>query len=107
MNEFVRKTTDEMITVMLEEKNGKKIQARCVPDGEWVDVQFPCGWNWVHFDYRVKPVEPRKIWVRIYCDGTMTAHSDKIMRDIVTSLGLSYGEFIELTPEIKVKLGLP
>jgi len=81
MDEFVRKTTDEMIAVMQAEKSGKTIQEKHLDKAEWVDVQFPCGWNWVSYDYRVKPVEPRRtLWLGV--------------------------EYIELTPEVRKALNL-
>lgn len=52
-------TLDDMIAVMQAAKDGKQIQCRqrkvshCSPQ-EWIGYEPPY-WNWVDFEYRVKP----------------------------------------------------
>ena len=60
---------DHMIAVMTAAKEGKTIQSRSLSyigiDGLWNDTRHPC-WNWAHSEYRVKPAEPRRIWLNGY-----------------------------------------
>ena len=60
---------DHMIAVMQAAKEGKAIQRRSRAhrdiDACWGDAPQP-SWNWTYFDYRVKPAEPRRIWVNWY-----------------------------------------
>lgn len=52
-------TTKEMAEVMLAYANGKQIQAKCViEERNWIDCEKP-KWDWTHYDYRVKPEEPK------------------------------------------------
>lgn len=61
--------TDHMIAVMQAAKEGKTIQCKFRAQGKdhWFDVAFP-SWDWATFDYRIKPKEPRRIWVNMYDD---------------------------------------
>ena len=63
---------DYMIAVMQAAKEGKAIQRRrrnhSAIDENWRDAPEQ-RWDWFTFDYRVKPVEPRRIWVNDYPDG--------------------------------------
>jgi len=98
------KTIDEMLAVMQAAKEGKEIQKRYLypsvsMTNEWVDFHIP-DWNWGIYDYRVKPVEPKR--VRLYvnekgCPSWIPNSTDKT---------LNISEFIELTPEVRSKLGL-
>lgn len=65
---------DHMIAVMQAAKEGKAIQRRHLHDTDecWRDSPDP-SWNWVQFDYRVKPEEPSRIWLNRY--PTMNFHS--------------------------------
>lgn len=55
-------TTDEMCEIMKASSEGKSIEVRHKndTDTDWTDITFPC-WNWVDYEYRVKPeaAEPR------------------------------------------------
>ena len=55
------KTISEKIAVMEAAAHGEKIECRFNMDTSWQDVKVPL-WNWVEFDYRVKP-KPQKFWV--------------------------------------------
>ena len=60
---------DHMIAVMQAAKEGKAIQRRHHHlhdiDVHWIDAPKP-SWNWTAFDYRVKPAEPRRVWLNFY-----------------------------------------
>ena len=60
---------DHMIAVMQAAKEGKAIQRRHRnrPDTDvyWEAVPKPF-WEWATFDYRIKPTEPRRIWLNWY-----------------------------------------
>ena len=60
---------DHMIAVMQAANEGKAIQRRHRThrniDGFWKDVRS-LHWNWTDFDYRVKPAEPRRVWLNLY-----------------------------------------
>ena len=60
---------DRMIAVMQAAKEGKAIQSRLRThrdiDEFWSYVLAP-SWDWSVFDYRVKPAEPRKVWMIMY-----------------------------------------
>ena len=71
---------DHMIAVMTAAKEGKAIQYRSRThrniDGFWRDAPNP-HWNWANIDYRVKPAEPRRIWVNMYDDHRGFAHPSR------------------------------
>ena len=69
---------DYMIAVMQAAKEGKEIQRRHLHgiDAPWIDTPKP-SWNWSTFDYRVKPAEPRRIWVNMYDDRRGFAHPSR------------------------------
>lgn len=60
---------DHIIAVTTAFKEGKEIQYRARgnrgTDENWCDAPSPI-WNWATYDYRVKPAEPRRIWVNLY-----------------------------------------
>ena len=55
-------TLEYMIDVMTRAKAGEQVQ---VSDhgGPWGDTTARPNWNWSGFNYRIKPREPRVIWV--------------------------------------------
>ncbi len=67
-------TVDEMIEVLQAFKAGKVIQFK--NGGTWDDLLEP-GWNFHDTKYRVKPKEPREIWVNEYRDGSVVAYASK------------------------------
>ena len=95
------KSTQEMIEVMQAAMEGKKVERQMLGcDVPWQEESPPL-WNWFVFDYRVKPVEPRQLTAVRYpsvgfCFPSLQAQPGD--GDTI--------EFIELTPEIKSKLGL-
>ena len=56
-------TTQEKIKVMLAFVNGEPLQIKNYSSGNWInfDGQEPL-WDWVDFDYRIKPT-PVECWV--------------------------------------------
>ena len=49
------KTIKEMIEVMQAYESGERIQVKDIADNtKWKEIEFP-GWNWIYYDYRVKP----------------------------------------------------
>ena len=60
---------DHMIAVLQAAKEGKAIQYRARgnrgTDENWGDAPRPI-WNWATYDYRVKPAEPRRVWLNFY-----------------------------------------
>lgn len=48
-------TTEEKIAVMQAYVDGKKIQAKTFGADNWMDCIVEPSWNWVVYDYRVKP----------------------------------------------------
>lgn len=49
------KSTKEMIEVMQAYESGERIQVKNIADNtKWKEIEFP-GWNWIYYDYRVKP----------------------------------------------------
>ena len=96
------KTLDEMISIMQAAKEGKEIQWRFVirtEDGWDACTPTTRMWDWFGCDYRVKPVEPRRIFVVTYSNGLLSKCIDD-------SPNFPSGEFIELTPEIRKALNL-
>ena len=101
------KTIQEMISVMQAAQEGKAIECTLLGKNEWSppDAFETWAWNWNEFDYRVKPESsaPNHLtFIRIHDTynflGPYMVHLAGDKRDTV--------EFIELTPEIKAKLGL-
>ena len=60
---------DYMISVLQAAKEGKAIQRRHRHlrgnDENWRDAPEQ-RWDWFTFDYRVKPAEPRRVWLNWY-----------------------------------------
>lgn len=49
--------TKECISMMIAFLSGSKIQCKrryVIPEADWVDTEEP-GWDFLHFDYRIKP----------------------------------------------------
>jgi len=75
--------TEEKIKVMQGYLDGKTVQINWNERGErnWSDLPergsgiHNIDWNWEHFDYRLKPNEPRVKWFGVFSDGSLTASS--------------------------------
>lgn len=106
------KSTDEMIAVM-EASKTKIIEFSKPGETEWLSCLSPPTWNWMQYDYRVKPQEPRRMFglennkrplVAAYPElSTAMRNFDEcsMLPNFATKI-----EFIELTPEIRERLGL-
>ena len=96
---------DDMISVLQSFKEGKKIQVRSLDPNVliWSECKEP-GWYFGDFDYRVKLVEPKFIYV---AESRLESLHDKYE-------GMAYGisddepgervKYIELTPEVRATL---
>jgi len=63
-------TLDYMIDVMTRAKAGEWVQERLTQQDVWVDVDTPY-WNWAVLNYRIKPREPRVIYVEAEDNGKL------------------------------------
>jgi len=80
--------TKHAIEVMQAYVDGKEVEclARRVSGDEWEKVVSPA-WNWIRYDYRIKP-EPREYYLNIYkeavtvfanrIDANVCAKSDRV-----------------------------
>ena len=59
-------THDEMIAVIQAHKEGKQIQYRRGENMQWLDCTPQ--WDFVLFDYRIKPAEPKNVKLLAYLD---------------------------------------
>ena len=93
---------DHMIAVMQAAKEGKAIQSRHLPhrdiDVHWKDSPRP-SWNWAMFDYRVKPAEPRRVWVNTYGNRMGFAYASREQAD--ANAGIYRVECVEFVEVVK------
>lgn len=93
-----RHETSKAVAVMQAFADGKQVEAAARRHGaqprNWMPATTPI-WDWVGYDYRIKP-EPRRIWAAIAPDGTLvTAISNKPVADFAHN----YSEFVEVIKE--------
>lgn len=97
------KTTKEKIEVMIATTLGKIIQARPLNESKgWYDISKP-SWNWYKCDYRIKPAEPKVIYVNEYGDIQILVYIGHITKEkalkrssaIATRTAVKYQEVIE------------
>jgi len=108
------KTLAEMISVMQAAQEGKAIQLKSSvhtgPWDDWCDVSTidALYWNWREFNYRVKPEtnNPRRVLISYGPNGDFKEGYWKNLPTVEQCIESGLVEFIELTPEIKAKLGL-
>ena len=95
---------DHMIAVMQAAKEGKAIQSRHHPHRDidvcWRDAPKP-SWDWATFDYRVKPAEPRRVWVNVYGDCRGFAHASREQADARARAGNYRVECVEFVEVVK------
>lgn len=95
---------DHMIAVMQAAKEGKAIQRRHRTyrdmDGFWNDADSQ-RWNWSTFDYRVKPAEPRKVWVNMYGNRMGFAYASREQADANADAGIYRVECVEFVEVVK------
>ena len=56
--------------VMIAFAEGKTIQSMRFANNviEWIDIQEPV-WDWIRFDYRIKPAEPKQVTLEAWIDS--------------------------------------
>lgn len=95
---------DHMIAVMTAAKEGKAIQRRhCTHrdiDRFWKDVRS-LHWNWATYDYRVKPAEPRRVWVNMYGSHSTVAYAFYSRQIADTHAGVERVECVEFVEVVK------
>lgn len=83
------KSAKEMIEVMQAYENGEQIQVKNIADNtKWKEIEFP-GWNWIYYDYRVKPkskyipfetAEEFLTALRKHGDGLIRIYNDEVLK---------------------------
>lgn len=63
------KTTKEKIEIMQAYERGEQIQIYYSDTDEWEDVESTLLWDWVNFDYRIKPKNSDKLIESEFKDG--------------------------------------
>ena len=93
---------DHMIAVLQAAKEGKAIQRRHLHgiDAPWIDTPKP-SWNWATFDYRVKPAEPRRVWVNTYGNRMGFAYASREQADANADAGSYRVECVEFVEVVK------
>ena len=94
---------DHMIAVMQAAKEGKAIQSRYRPSQDidvcWRYAPEP-GWDWATYDYRIKPAEPRRVWLNWYPDLGRLSYDWHDSREEAATFACSEGmqqiEFVEV-----------
>ena len=93
---------DHMLAVMQAAKEGKAIQSRHRPHRDidvcWRDAPKP-SWNWATFDYRIKPAEPRRLWVNQCPSGVLSDKnwfSQSEAEHSALTVGAKQIEFVEV-----------
>lgn len=77
-------------------KPGAVVQCRLYSVPEWQDVADPA-WDWVVYDYRIKPREPRKISVITYTSGALAVYASENDAKFFAAghLGATVATFVE------------
>lgn len=96
------KTLQEKIAVMQAAADGKEIQFRRYSNLTWIDTVPE--WDWYTYDYRVKPREPKVIYVNEYTTGEHIGHGSAEAATswdgpYVVRKAVKYREVIEDEPE--------
>lgn len=93
---------DHMIAVMQAAKEGKTIQCmRRSDDGYWEDLYGDIWWDWRTFDFRVKPAEPRRIWLNIYPPPSTVGYAFHSRQMADTHAGRDRAECVEVVEVVK------
>lgn len=107
----------EIVTVVEAKREGRQIERRYILNavlGDWIESDRPL-WNFVDWEYRIKPIKPIILSLEDWSCGVggdkYWVNENKI-RSIHRKGGTSDNnlhtstEFIELTDEVKRKLGM-
>lgn len=78
-------TPDEIIHLMQALKAGKQIEGRRCGTDEWKSDGTIPGWDFYHYEYRVKP-EPRVIYCNVFQDGSVGASPSKLEAERIAEL---------------------
>ncbi len=93
------KTTAQMIEVMQAWQRGETIEVRDIGEKRWGTLIDEPSWNWIDSDYRIKPREPRVIWVNEYSDRSILHSNEEIAKqnasDSAKRIAVKYVEAIE------------
>lgn len=91
------------IAVMQAAENGAEIEVTPVGLADWKPIAKP-KWDWASCDYRIKPREPKVIWVNEYAGGKMVFASEVAAKDaakqavtLAYSIAVKYIEVLEET----------
>ena len=57
--------TEDKIEVMKAYLDGKKIESRAIPHGEWNEFLFEPNWNWENLEYRVLQTKDSIDWSHV------------------------------------------
>lgn len=93
---------DHMIAVLQASKEGKTIQSRyrSYESSDWIDVAGSNMWDWATFEYRIKPAEPRRLWLNWYPDLGRLSYGCYDRREEAAKFACSEGsqqiEFVEV-----------
>jgi len=68
--------TAKYVEVMQAFLKGESIQVRCPSTGIWTSAERPI-WDFNNYEYRVKPLEARTVWVNTYRGERHTCFADK------------------------------
>ena len=95
--------TDRMISVLQASKEGKTIQSRyrSHESSDWIDVAGSNMWDWATFDYRVKPAEPRRVWVNTSGNRMGFAYASREQADANADAGIYRVECVEFVEVVK------
>ncbi len=91
-------TTKQKTEVMLAEDRGELIEFSRIGSDFWMPCEDP-SWNWDSFIYRVKPREPRRIFVNEYPDrlgSSVALTEDEARINGGTSRDFRTIEFVEV-----------
>lgn len=64
-----QETAKQQAEVMIAFAEGKPIQYMIFANNgiEWTDISEPL-WDWIRFDYRIRPAEPKKVKLEAWID---------------------------------------
>ncbi len=90
-------TQEYMIDVMTRAKDGEQIEGtvRSNPEGlGWIDDGYPT-WNWSKYNYRIKPREPRVIYIAEYPHPQGTIASIALSPDDFPNTPIKFVEVLD------------
>lgn len=100
---------DRQIEVMKASKEAGAVvecRERNYAKGRWAETPKPA-WDWNHYDYRIRPASPAPPR-RVFCVWDHNGDPEQFQDFDISDLppGFTQREFIELTPEVRAKLGM-